>query len=151
MNTAQQMTNNGNAQKARAVAAFLKWMEKSGAPRGLMKEVYTRAGLENNGLSAMGQDDTRPWYEKAIDAVKDALPTYIQYKTQNKILDAQLRRAEQGLPPLETAQYAPTMQLEHRLPQQYVQTGQNTALIIGGLVVGGLLLFAMMNRPARRR
>ena len=49
--------------------------------------------------------------DKIVSAAQSILPAYLQYQSQQQVLDVQLQRMASGLPPLDTAQYAPTMQI----------------------------------------
>lgn len=45
----------------------------------------------------------------AIETVKDVAPKVIEFKQQKDLLDVQIKRAQQGLPALDTNQYAVTV------------------------------------------
>ncbi len=92
------------------------------------------------------------WLNKVIDAASTIAPAYLQFQQQKEILDMQLERAKQGLPPLETAYLAPTIRIQPELSpeaRQAVTTGiQNLALPV--LLIGGVALLATMGRRRRR-
>ncbi len=45
----------------------------------------------------------------AIDTVKDVAPKVIEFKQQKDLLDVQIKRAQAGLPALDTSQYSVTV------------------------------------------
>lgn len=72
------------------------------------------------------------------DLIKVGLPLY----QQNKIFDLQIAQAKRGLPPLDTTAISDASALRVGLDSGT----KNTGLIIGGLVGGGLLLYALLRR-----
>jgi len=123
---------------------FLTWMRLN-EPR-LYRAAASAAG-NNSGLAAqdVGQPSGGSWWDSFVGAAKQLVPVAIQARSQKQILDVQLRRAEQGLPPLQTSQIAPTVQ---------VQAGLTPALkkiLIPALAIGGgLLLYMIMGKKKRR-
>ena len=49
------------------------------------------------------------WWDTFTDSVSDLGGKYLQFRTQKEILEAQMQRMQQGLPPLQTSEYAPTI------------------------------------------
>ncbi len=96
------------------------------------------------------------WLDKLIGAATTIAPAYLQFQQQKEILDMQLERAKQGLPPLETAYMAPTVRIQTELSPEAARTARegiaaglgNLALPI--LLVGGVMLLTM-GRGRRRR
>lgn len=99
--------------------------------------------------------------KSAVQTVKDVAPTVIQYQQQKKLLDAQVKRANQGLPPLDTAGYmvsvpaynpnAPTpeqQQMINQLAYQSVNQPSNTTgkniVLFGVLGLGAALLVKLL-------
>jgi hypothetical protein len=77
-----------------------------------------------------------------LQAVESIVPTVLTARYQDKVLSTNLQRAQQGLPPLDTAQFQPGVQVE---------LGSNTrnyALGAAALVAGALAFGAVRN--ARR-
>lgn len=115
------------------------------------------------GLRGLGQDETPAagdsssggFWSNLVDTITKIAPQYLQYKTQQDLLDAQLARARAGLPPLNTSQYAPSVQFSVN-PQQASQAAayawaQAKPFVIAGAVgLGALLLFRTLS-PRRRR
>ncbi len=109
-----------------------------------------RAALKNAGANTLGEDDPEDaaWYDKVIDAASALVPAYYNYKTQAKIVDAQIERARAGQPPLDARQYAaPPIVVEHAVAPGAISSGlaqedKNMLWIGAGLV--GVLLFMNM-------
>lgn len=96
------------------------------------------------------------WLDKLIGAASTIAPAYIQFKQQQDILDMQIERAKQGLPPLESAYIAPTVRVEAGMTPEMMTTArrgiteglQNIA--IPAMLIGGVLLLTMGGRRRRR-
>lgn len=96
--------------------------------------------------------------KSAVSTVKDIAPALVQYKTQSKILKTQLKRAESGLPPLETSQYAPTIGVSAEItPEMEAAAARvaNSAVTTGigqmgqflpYIAIGGLALILLMRK-----
>lgn len=103
-------------------------------------------------------------FKTAASTVKDILPAYAQYKSQSKILKMQMERAQQGLPPLETEYYTPTVKVapevtpkteaainrvaQNAVRQVTAQTGAGLKKYILpiSLAAGGLALFFILRK-----
>lgn len=57
------------------------------------------------------QKPTGIW-DSIVGGIKDLAPQYLQFKNQKKIMEMQLKRAKQGLPPLNVEQLAPTVRVQ---------------------------------------
>ncbi len=124
---------------------FLHWMKLN------QPAVYAAATRSANETATLGAADTTPaptqgqgWWGNFIDAAKQLVPVIVQAKSQKDILDVQLTRARQGLPPLNTSQIAPTVQ---------IQAGLTPALkrvLVPAMMIGVGLLFFMMSKKKRR-
>lgn len=116
----------------------------------------------------LGQADSggneRSLLDRFTSTLEKLAPTYLQYKTQKDILDVQLERARQDLPPLETGQYAPTMQIgldpetvERLANEATERAGAGASALVrspmlwlaGG--VAGFALFRALSRNGGRR
>jgi hypothetical protein len=62
-------------------------------------------------LSGVADLFNKDFFSTIADTVKTVAPSIFQIQSQKKILDVQLKRAEQGLPPLQAADYAPTIKV----------------------------------------
>jgi len=66
----------------------------------------------------LGQTETttapvvqKAWYEKVLDTFQQAVPIAAQAYTQKELLQLNMQRAKQGLPPIDTTQYSPAVQV----------------------------------------
>ncbi len=88
--------------------AFVTWV-KNWAP-----DIYAaakfKADQEELTDGTLGQ--LAGWWESFSTSVTDLGGKYLQFQTQKEILDAQLERMKQGLPPLQTSEYAPTIAIK---------------------------------------
>lgn len=76
----------------------------------LYKTALKRHLQARKGLSGVG--GISDFFTTLVDTAKTAVPIVTQYKAQGKILKAQLKRAEQGLPPLQVDDYSPVLRVE---------------------------------------
>lgn len=67
-------------------------------------------------------------FENVVDTVKNVAPSLIQYRSQKKILDLQLERARQNLPPLDAAAYTPTVKVQAELTPENERAAQRIAI-----------------------
>ncbi len=89
--------------------------------------------LQAAGLSAAPPAVKESWADRILSAAEKIIPTIYQYRT----MEMQLKRAEKGLPPIETADIAPTAKIE--------VGGQTRRLIIwGGVGLGSLVLLKIL-------
>lgn len=68
-----------------------------------------RAQQQVNGLAAI------PWgsfFSTLTSTVSNLAPAYIQARQQKKIMDTQLKRAAQGLPPIDVQAYTPAVKIQ---------------------------------------
>jgi hypothetical protein len=146
--------------------AFVRWLKR--AYPGVVEQLETAleaVELERE-LSGVGQAETEEgsWLDKLIGAAQQILPAYLQYEQQREVLDIQLERARAGLPPLETGQYAPSVQVGldpetvRRLGDEAMTRASAAAQgVFAGpwpwilLGVGGIALVAMQGQGRRRR
>ncbi len=96
------------------------------------------------------------WLDKLIDTASNLAPAVFQTWQQKEIMDMQLERARQGLPPLDTTQMAPTIRIQTELsPETTRAAREGLTAGIGQLgfpllVLGGVLLMTMGGRRRRR-
>lgn len=94
------------------------------------------------------------WLDKLIGAATTIAPAYLQFQQQKDILDMQLERAKQGLPPLETAYMAPTVRIQTELTPEAARTARaGIAEGMGKLAFPIMLAVGafMLTRGGRRR
>lgn len=86
---------------------FLRWV-KNYSP-----DVYS-AVVERDGLGVADAAvvPATGFWANLTATFKDVMPTLTQTYAQRKIFKAQMKRAERGLPPLKTAEYAPTVRVQ---------------------------------------
>jgi len=69
-----------------------------------------------DGAGGLGKDAAPPssggFWSGIADTFNKIAPTVTQSIAQAKIFRAQMKRAKKGLPPLNTAEYAPTMRIQ---------------------------------------
>lgn len=161
---------NGLGNKPQAVAdptaakvEFLEWLGRA-YPEALavmanaLEQAETIHGRGT--INGLGETDQKTLVERLVGMAESVLPAYLQYQQQSDILDVQLDRARQGLPPLNTGEYAASMQIGldretvARIADEAAARARNVVAsplpwIVGG--VGALALVFMMIRKKRRR
>lgn len=75
-----------------------------------------------------------PWYQSFLQTLAQTATTYLTLDQQKELLRIQNERARQGLPPLDVSQYTPGVSVGVE------SSTRNTALLVVGLLVGGMLL-----------
>lgn len=104
------------------------------------------------GTSRLGQATTTEaataaptFWQRLVSSVTELAPQYLQYQAQKDLLEVQLQRASQGLPPLDPTSYAPAVQVS--IDPAQAEAAAEAAwervkpFVFGGLVlVGGFLL-----------
>jgi len=121
--------------------AFANWLRvnEPGLYRSAVKTANTGVGL-----SATDTPAPTNWWDSFVGAAKQLVPVVVQARSQKRLLDVQLKRAESGLPPLNAGQIAPTVR---------VQAGLTPALkkiLIPALAIGGGLILYMMFGKKKR-
>ena len=142
----------------KAKRLYIKWM-KDNEPF-LYRVGIKKAQLKNQSLSGtMGAINWSGIFTNIGETVKQLAPAALQYKQQRKLLDVQVKRAEQGLPPLDVQDYAPAVRIEPqineeteqaitRVAQQSVKTGAKQLMV--PLAIGAaLLVFVAVRRRGR--
>lgn len=114
---------------------------------------YMGVGVPNTSVPASTQGagfDFSSWVSSALETAKSAIPAYFQYKTQSDIMEMNIARAKQGLPPVDPGVVAPQVRVIHDVPasvQQEIRAfklGGQSILLWGGLAVAGFFLFRMI-------
>jgi hypothetical protein len=88
-----------------------------------------------------------PWWQTAIDTIKDVGTAYLQWDAQKDILDVQKSRVQQGLPPIQTDLLAPTVRVQADIPPEYrasISSGFQQVLLWGGIGLAAYLLLRAM-------
>jgi len=123
---------------------FLDWLQSTNPT------AYT-AIMRKAGLQVMGADTnpvTNPtMWESIVAGAKEIIPTLVQAKAQQQIFKAQMQRATQGLPPLQPAEYAPTVRVQAGISPGITDTLKKMALPLG--IGAAALLFFVMKKKGR--
>lgn len=98
-------------------------------------------------------------FNSLTTTVSNLAPQYLQFQQQKKVMDMQLKRAQQGLPPANIQDYAPVVKLEPSITPETeaaitrsaVQVTNSAAqkmlpFLIGGGLLGAFLLFRKKSR-----
>ena len=89
--------------------AFIMWL-KANDP--FLYEATLKTNELKNLKNGMGLTvDWGGMFNSAIDTIKTAAPEYLKFQQQKKIMKMQMKRAEQGLPPANVADYTPAEKL----------------------------------------
>ena len=140
----------GNKQTAKK--QFIKWFKRR--EPFLFNVAKHRFNLRNPGLNGnMEMAGISEIFTGIVDTVKNVAPSLIQLSSQKKILDMQIKRAEQGLPPLDAAQYSPTIKVEAAISPESEEAAKRIAIetskqgiselkpiFFGALLLGALML-----------
>lgn len=86
---------------------FINWL-KRWAPQ-VYADAKKRADVAVRGSTLNGLGG---WWDSFTESVGSLGGKYLQFRTQKDILNAQMARMEQGLPPLQTSEYAPTIAIK---------------------------------------
>lgn len=103
-------------------------------------------------MHGLGAIDWGGVFNNIVTTVKDAVPAYLSAKQQKEIMDMQLERAKQGLPPADISNYTPSIKVEPninpetekaitRVASETLTTGFKKLLPWGIGLIGGLLFF----------
>lgn len=101
--------------------AFIQWIKKNDPF--LYKIAETRYKLQNPGMSGIAD-----FFTSLVSTVKDVAPAVINMAAQRKVINLQIERAKQGLPPLDTAQYSPTIKVSPELTPETEAAAQRVAI-----------------------
>ena len=96
--------------KKKAKELFAKWLKENDPflyRVALKRNEIVNASQQVNGLSGSVAD----FFNNIIDTVKTTAPQVLQYNQQKKIMEMQLKRAEQGLPPANVDDYTPSVKI----------------------------------------
>lgn len=120
------------------------------------KAIFGLSGVEEDSITELsGFSD---FFTTLTQTVKEVIPTVVQYRTSNKILEAQLKRGEQGLPPLNVQDYSPVLrvsptfdpQSEAALTRVATQTAGSTIQRFAlPIALGAGALFLLLRKKRR--
>lgn len=116
----------------RSKIQLAKWLQRNDpylfrvAVKAAQIEKAQEKGMGNI-FSAIGNIDWGSIGSAAVSTVTKVAPALIQYKSQKKILDTNLKRAETGLPPIDYAEYQPTVKIAPEITPETEQVIQRVA------------------------
>lgn len=142
--------------------AFAKWLQVNDPF--LFSVVVKAAELKkarSNSLGFIGSINWAAIAKTAVDTVKNVAPAVVQYKAQSQALKTNLRRAEQGQPPINFNDYAPTVKIEpqmtpeieaaiNRIASQSIQKTGNEAAKIMPWLIGGIAAVFLLPKLMKR-
>ncbi len=124
---------------------FLAWL-KSFSPK-LYNKIESKSHLHGFG------SDIASVFNSTLNDIKQLAPVYLQTRAQKQILDVQVARAKQGLPPLQTSQLAPTVKVQASISPANMRTlttqaGRSISTGLGNLkmplIIGAGIIGAVM-------
>jgi len=133
------------AKKIRDRQAFINWL-KNWAPQ-LYADAKRKADTLEITEGSLGQ--LGGWWETFTDSITDLGGKYLQFRTQKEILEAQLSRMREGLPPLQTSEYAPTIAIkpDPGTTREIVGAiGTGFGKMLPFIAIGGVALLLLMRR-----
>lgn len=168
--------NHNDELKTRNMMRFMGWLQNFNPEMHAMvvervgeapsNDALTNAAEKMNGLgqwditsifggedeaAAAGSTTTQdtPWWESAIDATKSIGTAVLQYKTQQDLIDLQMKRIEDGKPPIDTALISPTVRVQADLPpaiQADIRDMKRTAIFAVGGIALAVMAFLMFRK-----
>lgn len=90
-------------------------------------------------MSGLGQTDGEEpsTIQQITDSLSSVAESYLQYQLQKDALELNLARAQQGLPPINTADYSPGVNVG-------LSPDTRQLLIIGGIALAGVFVFTQL-------
>lgn len=134
-----------------SVLQFAEWLKRT------HPQIYAMAVNKNAGLSGLG--DTAPtstttpagttsFLDDVLGIVKQSVPVLLGTYQQKQLIDINVERAKQGLPPIDQTGIAPQVNVQLQ-PDQMTQVTQPIKYALFG-VFGLGLLFIILNSRKRR-
>lgn len=136
------------AQVNRARMQFLTWVRDNFPD--LYNVAIEQANVSEQAqmLQGLGAEDGEPWYKKVASTLLAAGSTYLALRAQRDAMKINVARAEQGLPPIDTAGLAPVIRTQIELEPEVIEkvTGAagiqvNKMLLFGAAAVVAIMLF----------
>lgn len=138
---------------------FIEWLKVNDPAVYVVIKKRLEMERAKNGLGNADQETPSIW-QTITQTIQDVAPTLVQLPFQKKLLDAQMRRAEQGLPPLNVDDYTPTLKIgttitpenEAALTRIATETAKSgladTLTKAAPFIGGGLLLWAVLGKKS---
>lgn len=155
-----------------ARAQFLTWLKRSNpaifrsalqhaekAKAHFVAQTGNPAALSGLGQTMLKDGSTvienKTWWQSATEGILALATGALAYKGQKAAIEMNMRRAEQGLPPIDYSRYsAPTVRTEVDVSPEILarlrESGTSTLLVIGGIAAAFLLLPRLLPRSGRR-
>lgn len=153
------MRNKDNAK--RATIAWVRKNDPNVYALAVKRHALKQGHSNIYGLSAIEEDTIASlsgvgdFFSTLSDTVVKVLPKVIDARTTDKVLKAQLKRGEMGLPPLDVADYAPVLKVQPEFNPQteaaYTRIatqsiGSSLGNVLPWIGLGGLALIMIMRR-----
>ena len=131
---------------------FINWMRQN--QPFIFEIALERANLLDQGLGNISENVTG-FFNNLVDTVKNVAPQYINFRQQKKLLDIQINRAKNNLPPLDADKFTPAIKIAPVITQETAEQAKeiarksisdnsNKLLLLGGGVLA--LVFLMRRR-----
>jgi len=136
---------NVNVGPEKARLMFATWVRKT-HPELYEKVIKETAATEVSGIGEAQQTEKSFW-QKITEGLTTVGTSYLTYKNQKDMLDLNIKRAEQGLPPLDAGATAPVVRTQIDLEPEIadrlsagIGSGMQRALLFGGAALAAILL-----------
>jgi hypothetical protein len=122
---------------------FYDWLQRR-HPRVMDRVMGFGYGTLADATPAAAAPDA-PWYETLAVGLSKAAPNLITAKAQYDLIKVNMKRSQQGLPPIDSASVAPTVRVQTDLPPEVKQTNTIIKWAVGGVgVLGALKLLGVL-------
>ena len=126
--------------------AFVQWFKQNDP---FLYEVALKRGeIESQGVGGWGDI-----FKNITDTIKDVVPKLVETRNSKKILDAQLKRAQNNLPPLVIKDYTPSVPHTQvtdtattTVAQNAVNQSSNNTMMLAAAGLGAMFLFMKKRR-----
>ena len=120
----------------KAKLQFLTWVKQTHPA--LFEQALQQTRSREDTQAQLGQTDSGgSFWDKLSENLTKLGTAYLSFKNQKQVMDLNLQRAEQGLPPVDMGATAPVVRTEVSLPPDVVsqvtasaKTGLNTMLLV---------------------
>lgn len=131
-------------------AQFVEWLRRNDP----FLFLVAQKRMELNSGSGLGAIDFGAIFTNVVNTIKDVAPSVIAAQGQKRILDLQIERARNNLPPLDTTNYMPSVKIAAEITPENeaaaIRIAQQTAndaaqkmkpYFFGGLALAAYLFF----------
>lgn len=81
------------------------------------KKHYQLTQAEELGAFSLPKINFKAFANSIVSTVKSVAPKLVEYRVQKEVLKEQMKRAEQGKPPLQNTRYTPTVPVNQVTPE----------------------------------